>query len=69
MTNVTEVSTADCTIVSSFSGNAYQNAISVTVPGSGFAAGKASSAEIDFPSLATSAFTIDQLPYRHAHGD
>lgn len=58
VTNFTEVSTFDWTIVSSFSGNAYQNAISATVPGIGFAAGTASSAEIDFPSLATSAFTI-----------
>jgi hypothetical protein len=52
--NFTEVSTTDWTIVS---GKAYQNAISVTVP-PGSVAGTASSAAIDFPSLATSGFTI-----------
>lgn len=58
VTNFTEISTTDWTIVSpSFSGKAYQNAISVTVP-PGSVAGTASSAAIDFPSLATSGFTI-----------
>ena len=58
VTNFTEVSTFDWTIVSSFSGQAYQNVISVTAPGSGISVVTNSSAEIDFPSLATSAFII-----------
>lgn len=59
VTDFTEVSTADWTIYEpSFSGKAYQNAISVTSSGSGIAAGQNSSAEIDLPSLATSGFKI-----------
>jgi hypothetical protein len=58
VTNFTELSTADWTIVSpSISGQGYQNAIGQTVSGPGFAAGQASSSAIDLPSLASSAFS------------
>jgi hypothetical protein len=59
VTNFTEVSTTAWTIVSpSFSGKAYQNAISVFSPGVGMSAGENSSAVVGFPDLATSSFTI-----------
>ena len=59
VTNFTEVSTADWTIVSpSFAGKAYQNAIGVTVGGPGLAAGQNSSSAIDLPSAASSSFSI-----------
>src|SRR5260221_2456715 len=57
VTNFTEESTLAWTIVSpSFSGQAYENDISVFSPGPGFAAGENSSAAIEFPRLATSTF-------------
>ena len=57
--NFTEVDSTTWTIVApSFSGQAYQNEISVFSPGPGFAAGENSSAVVDFPGLAASGFSI-----------
>jgi hypothetical protein len=57
VTNFTEESTLAWTIVSpSFSGQAYQNDISVFSPGPGFSSGQNSSAVVEFPRLATSTF-------------
>lgn len=67
VTNFTEEATEAWTIVApSFSGQAYQNEISVFSPGPGFAAGKNSSAVVSFPTLASSfylatSFVIDSL--------
>ena len=59
VTNFTEVSTPAWTIVApSFSGQAYQNEISVFSPGPGVAVGENSSAVVDFPRLAASPFFI-----------
>src|SRR5437667_11952147 len=53
--NFTEVDSTTSTIVApSFSGQAYQNAISVFSPGPGFAAGENSSAVVDCPGPASS---------------
>jgi len=57
--NFTEVDSTTWTIVApSFSGQAYENEISVFSPGPGFVAGENSSAVVDFPSLATSSFYL-----------
>src|ERR1043166_9761174 len=57
--NFTEVDSTAWTIVApSFSGQAYQNEISVFSRGPGFASGENSSAVVDFPSLAASGFSI-----------
>ena len=57
--NFTEVDSTAWTIAApSFSGQAYENEISVFSPGPGFAAGENSSAVVDFPSLAASGFSI-----------
>lgn len=59
MTNFAEVDTDAWTIVApSFSGQAYQNAISVFSPGVGISAGENSSAVVDFPTLSASSFFI-----------
>jgi hypothetical protein len=59
VTNFTEVDTTAWTIVApSFSGQAYQNEISVFSPGPGFVAVENSSAVVNFPRLATSGFLI-----------
>ena len=59
VTNFTEESTLAWTIVApSFSGQAYQNEISVFSPGVGVSAGENSSAVVDFPGLAASSFSI-----------
>ena len=57
--NFTEVDSTAWTIVApSFSGQAYQNEISVFSPGPGFVVGQNSSAVAGFPRLATSGFLI-----------
>ena len=57
--NFTEVDSMAWTIVApSFSGQAYQNEISVFSPGPGFVAAENSSAIVGFPRLATSGFLI-----------
>jgi len=57
--NFTEVDSTAWTIVApSFSGQAYQNEISVFSPGPGFVAAENSSAVVNFPRLATSGFLI-----------
>jgi len=57
--NFTEADSATWTIVApSFSGQAYQNEISVFSPGPGFAAGANSSAVVEFPRLATTSFYL-----------
>ena len=57
--NFTEVDSTTWTIVApSFSGQAYQNEISVFSPGPGFAAGENASAVVGFPGLAASGFSI-----------
>jgi hypothetical protein len=57
--NFTEVDSTAWTIVApSFSGQAYENEISVFSPGPGIAAGENSSAVVDFPGLAASGFSI-----------
>ena len=57
--NFTEVDSTKWTIVApSFSGQAYQNEISVFSPGPGFVAAENSSAVVGFPRLATSGFVI-----------
>ena len=62
VTNFGEVATADWIVAApSFSGKGYENAISVSVAGIGFAAGKASSAAIELTDLAGSAFSISTL--------
>ena len=59
VTNFTEESTLVWTIVApSFSGQAYQNEISVFSPGPGVSAGENSSAVVDFPGLAASSFFL-----------
>ncbi len=58
VTNFSEFTGADWTIVSSFSGNAYQNVLSASAGGIGVSAGQSASAAIDFPSLASSGFLI-----------
>lgn len=59
VTNFTEESTLAWTIVApSFSGQAYQNEISVFSPGPGFSAGENSSAVVSFPTLAASSFYL-----------
>jgi hypothetical protein len=57
--NFTEVDSTKWTIVApSFSGQAYQNDISVFSPGPGFVAAENSSAVVNFPRLASSGFLI-----------
>lgn len=57
--NFTEVDSITWTIVApSFSGQAYQNEISVFSPGPGFVAGENSSAVVRFLRLATSGFLL-----------
>src|SRR5437667_10684202 len=57
--NFTEADSTKWTIVApSFSGQAYQNEISVFSPGPGFVAGENSSAVVNFPRLTTSGFLI-----------
>jgi hypothetical protein len=57
--NFTEVDSTKWTIVApSFSGQAYQNEISVFSPGPGFVVAENSSAVVNFPRLATSGFLI-----------
>jgi hypothetical protein len=57
--NFTEVDSTAWTIVApSFSGQAYQNEISVFSPGPGFVVAENSSAVVNFPRLATSGFVI-----------
>jgi hypothetical protein len=57
--NFTEVDSTKWTIVApSFSGQAYQNELSVFSPGPGFVAAENSSAVVNFPRLATSGFLI-----------
>ena len=57
--NFTEVDSLAWTIVApSFSGQAYQNEISVFSPGPGFVAVENSSAVVNFPRLTTSGFLI-----------
>ncbi|MCC6124660.1 MAG: hypothetical protein IT426_06850 [Pirellulales bacterium] len=57
--NFTEMSTSAWTIVSpGISGKSYENALSVFSPGIGVAAGQAASSAIEFPSLASSTFTL-----------
>ena len=59
VTNFTEESTLAWTIVAgSFSGQAYQNEISVFSSGVGESAGENSSAVVEFPSLAAASFFI-----------
>lgn len=59
VSNFTEVDSMAWTIVApSFSGQAYQNEISVFSPGPGFVAAANSSAVVGFPRLATSGFLI-----------
>ncbi|MBK6728783.1 MAG: hypothetical protein IPG63_16450 [Xanthomonadales bacterium] len=59
VTNFTEIATADWTVAApSFSGKGYENAISVSVAGVGFAAGKASSSAIQLTDIAGTAFSI-----------
>jgi hypothetical protein len=59
VTNFTEVDSTKWTIVApSFSGQAYQNEISVFSPGPGFVAAENSSAVVNFPRLATTGFMI-----------
>lgn len=59
VTNFTEADSATWTIVApSFSGQAYQNEISVFSPGPGFVAGANSSAVVEFPRLATNPFYL-----------
>jgi hypothetical protein len=57
--NFTEVDSTAWTIVApSFSGQAYQNEISVFSPGPGFVAVENSSAVVNFPRLATAGFLV-----------
>ena len=57
--NFTEVDSTTWTIVApSFSGQAYQNEISVFSPGPGFVVGENSSAVVNFPRLATTGFLL-----------
>jgi hypothetical protein len=59
VTNFTEVATGAWTIVApSYSGKAYQDAISVFSSGVGIVAGENSSAGISFPDIASSSFLI-----------
>jgi len=59
VTNFTEVDSDRWTIVTpSFSGQAYQNDISVFSPGIGMSAGENSSALVEFPTLAASNFYL-----------
>jgi len=59
VTNFTEVSALDWTIVGgSYSGQAYNDALSVFSPGIGSASGQGSSSGISLPSLSGSSFQI-----------
>ncbi|RIK77789.1 MAG: hypothetical protein DCC67_12270 [Planctomycetota bacterium] len=56
--NFTEVSTGRWVLAPSYSGQAYENAASVTSAGVGFSVTTNSSAGIEFPALASSSFSM-----------